>query len=216
MLVQDLHARNHTQTKFMAVRFGNVLGSSGSVVPLFKEQIATGGPVTVTHPQMRRYFMTIPEAVGLVLQSTVEGKGGDIFVLDMGQPVRIVDLAKQMIRLYGFEPDTDIRIEFTGMRPGEKLFEELSFSEESLSRTRHPKIMRLLGAPPQPARFQNSLELLQRALPHSKPDELKELLKFAVPEYGQGGRDLTKRQSATDLKSAPSPRPSSSRPQPVQ
>ncbi|HEV2395211.1 MAG TPA: nucleoside-diphosphate sugar epimerase/dehydratase [Verrucomicrobiae bacterium] len=185
MVLQDLQARNHTPTRLMAVRFGNVLGSSGSVVPLFKEQIAAGGPVTVTHPLMTRYFMTIPEAVGLVLQSTVEGNGGEIFVLDMGEPVRIVDLAKQMIQLYGFEPGKDIQVAFIGTRPGEKLFEEISYSEESVSRTTHPKIMRLRGNPPERETLAANLELLQSGLNSSNAQELKILLNVAVPEYQQ-------------------------------
>jgi len=183
MLLQDLVARNHTSTRFMAVRFGNVLGSSGSVVPLFKDQIAAGGPVTVTHPKMTRYFMTIPEAVGLVLQSTVLGQGGEIFVLDMGKPVRILDLARQMIELCGFEPGKDIRIEFTGMRPGEKLFEEISYSLESVNPTAHAKIMLLRGAPPDSELLKENLESLEHALAAANPEQLKRLLKVAVPEY---------------------------------
>lgn len=129
-----------SETRFVVVRFGNVLGSAGSVIPIFKEQIANGGPVTVTHPEMRRYFMTIPEASQLVLQAGAMGQGGEIFVLDMGEPMKIVDLARQLISLSGFAPDVDIKIEFTGMRPGEKLFEELGFAEERMSKTQHSKI----------------------------------------------------------------------------
>lgn len=128
-------------TKFMAVRFGNVLGSRGSVVPLFKEQIAHGGPVTVTHPDMRRYFMTIPEAAQLVIQAGALGRGGEVFVLDMGEPIRILDLAETMIRLSGYEPGSDIKIEFTQPRPGEKMFEEVFSDRERFSRTSHPKIL---------------------------------------------------------------------------
>jgi FlaA1/EpsC-like NDP-sugar epimerase len=132
------------KTSFMAVRFGNVMGSSGSVIPIFEKQIKNGGPVTVTHPDMTRYFMSIPEAAQLILQASALPKGrGKIYVLDMGNPVRIKDMAHDLINLSGYEPGKDIMIEYTGIRPGEKLFEELAFDEEGLSKTDHGKIMML-------------------------------------------------------------------------
>jgi FlaA1/EpsC-like NDP-sugar epimerase len=133
------------RVKYVSVRFGNVLGSNGSVVPIFKEQIARGGPITITHPEMRRYFMTIPEASQLVLQSSTMGKGGEIFVLDMGEPVRILDLARNLILLSGLRPDDDIRIDFTGLRPGEKLYEEINMQEENMLPTHHEKIKVFAG-----------------------------------------------------------------------
>jgi FlaA1/EpsC-like NDP-sugar epimerase len=138
LVIQDLS--NRFATRYVAVRFGNVIGSTGSVIPIFNEQIRKGGPVTVTHPEMTRYFMTIPEAAQLVLQAGAMGQGGEIFILDMGKPVRILELAKSAITLSGLRPYHDIDVVFTGIRPGEKLFEELELTEEQTSRTQHPKI----------------------------------------------------------------------------
>jgi len=138
MIVQALDKQSSTE--FAAVRFGNVMGSNGSVIPLFKKQIAHGGPVTVTHPDIERYFMTIPEVAQLVIQAGAMARGGEIFVLDMGKPVKIVDLAKDLIRLSGFKPGVDIKIEYTGLRPGEKLYEELMLEEEGIRKTEHEKI----------------------------------------------------------------------------
>jgi FlaA1/EpsC-like NDP-sugar epimerase len=165
------------------VRFGNVLGSSGSVVPIFARQIAAGGPVKVTHPEITRFFMTIPEAVSLVLQTASRADGGEIFVLDMGKPVKIVDLARQMIELSGLRPGTDIRIEFTGLRPGEKLYEELSHCGENVMITDHPRIRQLRCNPTPFQRVEILLKKLASGVGSESPDQLKELLKEIIPEY---------------------------------
>ena len=181
IIIQAINVKS--ETEFVAVRFGNVLGSNGSVVPLFKRQIAKGGPVTLTHKEITRYFMTIPEAAQLVLQAGGFAQGGEIFVLDMGKPVKIYDLAKNLIRLSGYEPDVDISIEITGLRPGEKLYEELLMEEEGLQKTRHEKIF--IG---QPGNFDLEIvkeqinELLEIATTRSI-SELKSKLKEVVPTY---------------------------------
>ncbi len=161
-IVEASATQEQNGTRFMCVRFGNVLGSSGSVIPLFRRQIARGGPVTVTQPEMTRYFMTIPEASQLIVQAGAIGVGGDVFVLDMGPPVKIIDLARNMIRLSGKEPDRDIPIEFIGIRPGEKLHEELWGDGEAATPTQHPKILRCATQPVDPARLEDELAELER------------------------------------------------------
>jgi FlaA1/EpsC-like NDP-sugar epimerase len=159
-----------------------VLGSAGSVVPTFKRQIALGGPVTITHPEMRRYFMTIPEAVQLVLQASALGERGDIFVLDMGEPVRIVDLAEDLIRLSGLKPHEDIKIEFTGVRPGEKLFEEWSMHSESVVPTTHPQVFRLRspeGAVPE----QGMRRLQELGVARASRDDIVACLSAIVSDF---------------------------------
>ena len=180
MVVQMMNARS--KTDFVAVRFGNVLGSNGSVIPLFKRQIEQGGPVTVTHPDIIRYFMTIPEAVSLVLQAGAYAKGGEIFILDMGEPVKILDLAKNLIRLSGYKPDEDIKIEFTGLRPGEKLYEELLMGEEGMQDT--PNKLIHIGKPIEfdKERFEGQLAALyERA--NQDPENIREEVRKIVPTY---------------------------------
>lgn len=181
MYVQSLAASS--DTRYVTVRFGNVLGSNGSVIPIFREQLAKGGPITVTHPEMRRYFMTIPEACQLVLQAGSMGAGGEIFVLDMGEPVKIVDLALDLIRLSGLRPYEDIDVVFTGVRPGEKLFEELSTAEENVDKTRHPKIFIGRVVPGRLSEISASIDELVDAADRLEPPELRDLLASVVPEY---------------------------------
>jgi len=170
-------------TKFTVVRFGNVLGSNGSVVPLFSEQIRKGGPVTVTHPEIKRFFMTIPEAVQLVLQASVMGQGGEVFVLDMGEQIKVVDLARNMIVLAGLVPDKDIQIVFTGLRPGEKLYEELFEDSVQVEPTTHPKIHRAGGASISTGELDDWLESLQGNLPKCDEGTLLHDLKRLVPSF---------------------------------
>ena len=181
LIIQLLNPKSRTE--YVAVRFGNVLGSNGSVIPLFARQIAEGGPVTVTHPDIIRYFMTIPEAVRLVLTAGSMAAGGEIFVLDMGQPVRILDLAVNMIRLAGLEPGKDIQIVFTGLRPGEKLFEELLLSEEGTTRTGHEKIFVAAPLDTNPDRFWETLKNLERAAQWGNQMAILRLLRQLVPTY---------------------------------
>ncbi|WP_420830598.1 polysaccharide biosynthesis protein [Cohnella algarum] len=178
MYVQSLNV--HSKTKFASVRFGNVLGSRGSVIPLFKKQISAGGPVTVTHPDMVRYFMTIPEAVQLVIQAGALSKGGEIFILDMGEPVRILKLAEDLIRLSGYEPYVDIDIEFSGIRDGEKLYEELLTAEEGATKTQHERIY--IGKPSIISQKELDLEFsrLERVI-GEEPKVVKDAIESLVP-----------------------------------
>lgn len=171
-----------SETEYVAVRFGNVLGSNGSVIPLFKQQIKEGGPVTVTHPEIIRYFMTIPEAVSLVLEAGANAKGGEIFVLDMGDPVKIVDLAKNLIRLSGYIPNEDIMIEYTGLRPGEKLYEERLMEEEGLEKTDNDRISVAKPIEMEDEAFFESLEVLKEAV-YEETGEVREMVRKIVPTY---------------------------------
>jgi len=180
LVIQDLNHRY--ATRYLGVRFGNVIGSAGSVIPIFREQIRNGGPIAVTHPDMIRYFMTIPEAAQLVLQAAALGHGGEIFILDMGEPVRILDVAKKIISLSGLKPFEDIDIVFTGIRPGEKMFEELELTGEQIAKTRHPKIFigQITAYPEeQVAHALNTLEVLSK---NSQEQELREFLNKLLPE----------------------------------
>lgn len=180
MIIQTFN--RHYDTEFVAVRFGNVLGSNGSVIPLFKKQIAAGGPVTVTDPNIIRYFMTIPEAVSLVLQAGAFARGGEIFVLDMGKPVKILDLAKNLIRLSGYRVGEDIKIEFTGLRPGEKLYEELLMAEEGMKETSNKLIH--IGKPIEinEEEFFVQLKHLKDASV-SEDQDIREMVQQIVPTY---------------------------------
>jgi FlaA1/EpsC-like NDP-sugar epimerase len=180
LVVQDLNPQ--FETRFVAVRFGNVIGSAGSVIPIFREQIRNGGPVTITDKRMKRYFMTIPESARLVLQASVIGKGGEVFILHMGEPVRILDLAETLITLSGFKPYEDIQIVETGMRPGEKLYEELRFETEETVPTSHPKIFINKLATPEPETVQTALRVLARLVGERNEDEVRRFLNGLLPE----------------------------------
>ena len=195
---QDSQGHRHAQTEFVAVRFGNVLGSNGSVIPLFKRQIAEGGPVTVTHPDIIRYFMTIPEAVSLVLQAGTYAKGGEIFVLDMGAPVKIDDLARNLIKLSGLKPDVDIRIEYTGLRPGEKLYEEKLMAEEGLTRTKNSLIHIGRPIPFDTDTFLRNLQNLMYAA-YDNREDIRELVAETVSTYHPAGEHGTEAKGAAYL-----------------
>jgi FlaA1/EpsC-like NDP-sugar epimerase len=183
-----------SSTRFTVVRFGNVLGSAGSVVPIFQEQIRRGGPITITDPRMERYFMTIPEASQLVLQAASMGRGGEIFVLEMGQPVRIVDLARDLIRLSGL-PEDAIDIHFTGVRPGEKLYEELYFDEEETLATSHPKVRAAYHRPYSLGEVRGGVLLLERLVDKVPDDVLRQELHGLVPEFKPESSDADAAQS---------------------
>jgi len=183
LIVQALAAQSHHKTRFAIVRFGNVLGSSGSVVPRFRQQIAQGGPITLTHREITRYFMSIPEAARLVIQAGALSRGGEVFLLDMGEPVKIYDLATQMIRLSGLVPEEDIAIKITGLRPGEKLYEELLISGDKIQKTRHGQIFcsHEYFLP-----WEELLPQLERLFSFAENNDisaLKQLLEKLVPEY---------------------------------
>jgi FlaA1/EpsC-like NDP-sugar epimerase len=199
-----VNALQNGGTKYASVRFGNVLGSNGSVVPIFKKQIASGGPITITHPEMKRYFMTIPEAAQLVLQASTMSKGGEIFVLDMGQQVRIVDLAINLILLSGLRPQEDIGLQFTGIRPGEKLYEELSFSDESTLPTFHEKIVVYSGPVISLSEMQRRLNSIRSYCAERDARKLFLELKRAVPEYNPSG-DILGRLLAFNAAIEPTP-----------
>ena len=182
-----IQSAGQPKTDFVAVRFGNVLGSNGSVIPRFKEQIAKGGPVTVTHPDIIRYFMTIPEAASLVLQAGTYADGGEIFVLDMGSPVKIDTLARNLIRLSGLKPDVDIKISYTGLRPGEKLFEEKLMSEEGMRTTPNQLIHIGSPIPFDTDEFLHQLQMLMTAAYDGQDSEIRDLVAHVVPTYHPAG-----------------------------
>ncbi|HEU5023228.1 MAG TPA: polysaccharide biosynthesis protein, partial [Bryobacteraceae bacterium] len=186
----------NSDTRFVAVRFGNVLGSNGSVVPRFKQQILAGGPVTVTHPEMQRFFMTIPEASQLVLQASAMGRGGEVFVLDMGDPVRIVDLARNLILLSGLRPNEDIRIEFTGTRPGEKLYEEVCHLEEGTVATPHEKVRVFAANALRQPDIKACLADLREGCESRDAASVVLALKKAIPDYTPSEHILARAQAS--------------------
>lgn len=191
LLAQASACKTDIKTKFITVRFGNVVGSVGSVIPLFKKQIASGGPVTITHPEVTRFFMTIPEAGQLILQAGAMGRGGEIYLLKMGEPVKILDMAKDLIRMSGFEPEKDIEVKYIGLRPGEKLYEELITEGENIVPTDHRKIMVLTGQDCDLDRLNGNIDaVIQAARAHNTP-KIVDLLCDIVPEYDPDKKNLT-------------------------
>lgn len=201
LVIQDLNAR--FATRFVAVRFGNVIGSNGSVIPTFKRQIKKGGPVTVTHPEMTRYFMTIPEASQLVLQAGAIGKGGEIFILDMGEPIKILDLAKETIRLSGLKPYEDIQIVFTGIRPGEKLAEELETDKERLAKTSHSKIFIAQIAPYSREEIKKALTKIEELCNSENDSQIRRFLTNLLPEAKLENIPLQTRQELQNKANEP-------------
>ena len=201
MIVQMMNEKS--KTEYVAVRFGNVLGSAGSVIPLFRRQIAEGGPVTVTDKRIIRYFMTIPEAVQLIFQAGAYAKGGEIFVLDMGDPVRIDDLARNMIRLSGLEPDVDIPIVYTGLRPGEKLYEELLLSGEGMDKTKNDLIYIGHEIPFDFDVFEEQLDQFRRLKEaHGTNEILRQIIREVVPTYHEPQEDITAKEAANAREAA--------------
>jgi FlaA1/EpsC-like NDP-sugar epimerase len=183
LLAQAQNGCGLSDTRFITVRFGNVVGSVGSVVPLFKRQIEKGGPVTVTHPDITRYFMTIPEACQLILQAGSMGEGGEIFILEMGVPIKIADMAQDLIRLSGFEPNVDIDIRYVGLRPGEKLMEELITDGEGIVETSHKKIMVLKGQACEIEKLNGSIDEIMELVAKEDGEGIKRKLREVLPEY---------------------------------
>jgi len=183
--LNDYLEKNHKKqhTKFITTRFGNVLGSNGSVIPLFKKQIMNGGPITVTHPEITRYFMTIPEACQLVLEAGIMGEGGEIYIFDMGKPVKILDLAKKMVQLSGKKIDEEIKVVFTGLRDGEKLFEELLNDFETVKITHNPKIKIAQVLPSSYHKIEGQIEIFMQLVHKNSENELVGHLKSIVPEF---------------------------------